>query len=90
MIVPFLKKYKPLRYPDFFIDKMNFSVTWVHAKDNMYGALAPQTGKWNGLVEVLSNNDADMGLNYLAITPLRSKVIGYLIPFTTIKYKLFK
>ena len=22
MIVPFLKKYKPLRYPDFFIDKM--------------------------------------------------------------------
>ena len=77
------------KYLAFLRDAMNFSVSMVHAKDNTYGFLDPQSGKWNGIVKILSHNDAEMSVNLLSITQSRSTVIKYSIPFNTVKYQLF-
>ena len=58
---------------------LNFSITWVHSKDNKFGAYDPLTKKWNGLVEVLANNKADMSVCWLTVTQLRGQVVSYAI-----------
>ena len=67
----------------------NFTVKLIHAKDNMYGNLDERTGKWSGIIGALSRNEADMGAQWLAITPARSTAIKYTKPFINVEYKLF-
>ena len=68
---------------------LNFSVIALQAEDNTYGALDERTGEWSGIMGALSQNKADMGAQWLAITPLRRTSIKYSIPFINVEYKLF-
>ena len=74
---------------NFLVNSLNFSVIWVHATDNKYGSVDPNTGKWNGAVGMVANNGADMGLNWFSVSSLRASVIRFSITFQSIKYKLY-
>ena len=68
---------------------LNFSITWVHSKDNKFGAYDPLTKKWNGLVEVLANNKADMSVCWLTVTQLRGQLVSYAESLYYGSYKLY-
>ena len=68
---------------------LNFSIIWVHAPDNNYGAYNKTSGKWNGIVRVLANNEADMSPCWLTVTSLRGQVVTYAESLYYGSYKLY-
>ena len=84
----FYKKYeKP--YFKMLLNQLNFSVKYLLDEDKSYGVLDPDTGKWKGVVGMLQRNEADVSLNWMAITSERANVISYSIPILTVTNKLF-
>ena len=74
---------------EYLLTALNFTIKLVKADDDTYGTLDEVTGKWSGIIGVLSRNEADMSARWLAITPIRSTAIKYSIPFINVEYKLF-
>lgn len=68
---------------------LNFSIIWVHTKDNKFGAVDNTSGEWNGIVRTLANRDADMSLIWLTVTTLRGEVLNYTQPIYFGSYKLY-
>ena len=68
---------------------LNFTVSWVHAKDNSYGIFNKQTGKWDGLIGLMMDDKADLSNDYLIVTPSRSRVISFTVGFASSRYGLF-
>ena len=42
------------------LEQLNFTILWVQAKDHAFGHLDTATGKWNGLLGLLQNNEAQI------------------------------
>ena len=74
---------------DFVTRHLNFTVVMKHSGDNRYGTFDPGTKLWDGVIGMLSRKEADMSVQRLAITQLRSKAIAYSIPFINAEHRLF-
>ena len=68
---------------------LNFSVNYLVDKGKSYGVFDPDTGKWSGVVGMLQRKEADISLNWMAITSPRANVMSYSIPIVTVNNKLF-
>lgn len=68
---------------------LNFSIVWVHSKDNKFGAYNRSSNQWNGLVNVLARNEADMTVCWLTVTQLRGQVVSYAESLYYGSYKLY-
>ena len=68
---------------------LNFSIIWVHAKNNKFGAYNRSSNQWNGLVDVLARNMADMTVCWLTVTQLRGQVVSYAESLYYGSYKLY-
>ena len=69
--------------------KLNFSVTWVHVDDKIYGAFDNEINDWNGIVGMVLRGQIDTSILDLTITEKRSSVIKFTIPVRNYKYRLF-
>ena len=62
--------------------QLNFTIRWVHAKDDGFGVKDPLTKKWNGLLGLLTNNKSDLSPCWHFITSLRSKEMDFSSPIS--------
>ena len=67
---------------------MNFTYTSTKPPDGAWGAIQPD-GSWNGMVNLLEKQDADMGITPFTITHERSAVMTFSTPLTQIYHSLF-
>ena len=67
---------------------MNFTYTVIEPPDGQYGALQSD-GTWNGIVQLLANQDIDIGATTFAVTQERSTVITFASPIFEVYYSLF-
>ncbi|TGZ62007.1 hypothetical protein CRM22_007669 [Opisthorchis felineus] len=58
---------------------LNFDIDLYEAPDGLWGAWTPEG--WNGVIRVLMDNQADMAVTSLKITPNRSQQIDFSVPF---------
>lgn len=49
---------------------LNFTTTWIPTRDNAYGVYNRVTKKWNGLIGLITNNEADLSNAFLTVTSL--------------------
>ncbi|XP_062614657.1 glutamate receptor ionotropic, NMDA 2B-like isoform X1 [Saccostrea cucullata] len=61
--------------------KMQFDYELYEVPDQTWGLPDQQTGEWNGLIKQIQDGLADMVLTSLKITPKRSEVVDFSIPF---------
>ena len=69
--------------------ELNFSTTWVLAEDNSYGVFDEKTRQWNGLINLLLNDKADLSNSFLAVTSLRSTAVSFTIDIGRYKHGLY-
>lgn len=68
---------------------LNFTITWVQAKDNSYGVLDNNTKLWNGIIGLLVRDEADLSNAYLINTKSRSEVVSFSTQFHLATFGLF-
>ena len=70
------------------LSALNFTISWIHPADNHWGTIDQKTRKWNGMVSLLANNEADMSIASLIVTQLRGTVISYSTPLFRVQYNI--
>ncbi|KAI5730902.1 hypothetical protein M8J77_001892 [Diaphorina citri] len=65
-------------------NELNFTYKFVLERENTYGTLNPQTGKWNGLIGELQEQRADLAICDLTITSERRAAVDFTMPFMTL------
>ena len=61
-------------------EELNFSIKFVDSYDGNWGAKDPESGRWNGMIRMLMEDEADICTTALSITPERNEVIEYSLP----------
>nr|XP_034313531.1 glutamate receptor ionotropic, NMDA 2B isoform X4 [Crassostrea gigas] len=61
--------------------RMQFDYELYEVPDRTWGLPDQGTGEWNGLIKQIQDHRADMVLTSLKITPKRSEVVDFSIPF---------
>ncbi|XP_078319619.1 glutamate receptor ionotropic, NMDA 2B-like isoform X2 [Crassostrea virginica] len=61
--------------------KMQFDYELYEVPDRTWGLPDQRTGEWNGLIKQIQDHKADLVLTSLKITPKRSEVVDFSIPF---------
>ncbi|XP_066583373.1 glutamate receptor ionotropic, kainate 2-like [Prorops nasuta] len=76
------------RYEGFTIDiivelskSLGFNYTFEEQKDNLYGTYSNATGKWNGMLRKIIDNEADLAITDLTITKKRQEAVDFTTPF---------
>lgn len=64
---------------------LNFTSHIKESVDGNWG-IRLHNGTWNGMIGMLTRNEADIALADLTITDARAQVANYFIPFYTVKY----
>ena len=67
---------------------MNFTYTAIKPPDGAWGAIQPD-GSWNGMVNMLSKQEVDLGITPFTITQDRSTVATFSTPLFQIYHSLF-
>ncbi|CAL1526333.1 unnamed protein product [Lymnaea stagnalis] len=63
-------------------EKLNFEVDLFEVADGSYGSpINKNETDWNGMLGMLIHGQADMAMGALAITPERSQVVDFSVPF---------
>lgn len=62
--------------------QLNFTIRWVHAKDNAFGVKNSVSQKWNGLLGLLVNNEADISPCWSFITSSRTNDMDFSSPIS--------
>ncbi|CAG9787778.1 unnamed protein product [Diatraea saccharalis] len=65
-------------------EKFNYSYSFLHEEDKLWGKLDPKTKKWNGLIGDLLDQKADLAVCDLTITEERKKVVDFSVPFMSL------
>lgn len=68
---------------------LNFTTTWIPTKDNSYGVYDKRTKRWNGLIGLIVNDEADLSNALLTVTSLRSQAITFTVDLQFIKFGLY-
>lgn len=63
-------------------EQLNFTVVWVQATDGAFGHLDPITLKWNGLLGLLDDNEADLSPCWHFITFSKALYFDFSHPIT--------
>ena len=63
-------------------DELNFTIRWVHSKDNAFGVRDPKTNKWNGLLGLLSKKESDISPCWHFITSNRINDMDFSSPIS--------
>ena len=63
-------------------EELNFTIRWVHTKDNAFGVLDPITNKWNGLLGLLSDKESEISPCWHFITSNRIKDMDFSDPIS--------
>ena len=70
-------------------DELNFTTVWIPTKDNSYGVYNGVTKRWNGLIGMLANDQADLSNAFFTVTSLRSKAITFTADIGILKFGLY-
>ena len=62
--------------------QLNFTIRWTHAKDNGFGVIDSVSSKWNGLLGLLVNNEADISPCWHFITSSRTNDMDFSSPIS--------
>ena len=68
---------------------LNFTTTWIPTKDNSYGVYNNKTKEWNGLIGLISSDEADFSNALLTVTSLRSQAIAFTADIGMRKFGLY-
>ena len=60
--------------------ELNFTLQAVIPEKMSYGVYDPSTHRWNGIIGVLAENQAEFSLNDLTVTTTRSEVVQFVAP----------
>lgn len=60
---------------------LNFNYTMRLVSDGRYGSLNKKTGEWDGMVQALLDQHADLAIGDLTITYERENVVDFSMPF---------
>ena len=67
---------------------MNFTYTLIKPPDGQWGAIQSD-GSWNGMINLLANQDIDIGATEFTVTQERSTVMTFATPITEIYHSFF-
>ena len=67
---------------------LNFTYTVIKPPDGLYGSIHPD-GTWNGMVQLLANQDIDIAPAPFAVAQQRSTVMTFATPIFEVYYTLF-
>ena len=70
-------------------NNFNFSINWVHAKDDTIGVKGENSSAWIGMIGLLSRNEADISGFPVSVRPARKTVVTFSNSFETYEYRLF-
>ena len=59
------------------VSLLNFTIEWVHAKDNAYGVFDPSTQKWNGAIKLINESRAEFSCLHFYVTLVRSFAVEF-------------
>ena len=66
-----------------FSEILNFKIRQFKRLDGGWGSLNKETGKWNGMISNLVNNEADLITASLTMCCKRTEIVDYLWVFET-------
>ncbi|KAL8583948.1 hypothetical protein ACOMHN_040681 [Nucella lapillus] len=64
-----------------FSRELNFDFDLFEVVDGMWGAIDKASGRWNGPIQMLLDQEADMVVTSLKINPDRSSAVRFSVPF---------
>ena len=67
---------------------MNFTYTLIKPPDGQWGSIQPD-GTWNGMINLLANQEIDIATTDFAVTELRSTVMTFASAITPYYHTLF-
>ena len=67
---------------------MNFTYTLIKPSDGKWGAIQPD-GTWNGMIDLLADQEIDIAPAPFTVTEKRSTVITFASPITEVFHTLF-
>jgi hypothetical protein len=67
---------------------INFTYTLIKPPDGTWGAIQ-HDGTWNGMVNLIANQDIDIGATDFTVTQERSAVMTFASPITQVHHTLF-
>jgi hypothetical protein len=68
---------------------LNFTTSWVKSEDNSYGVYNKERKTWNGVIQMLIQDQADLSSAHLTITSARSSVVSFTEGFDRTRCGLF-
>ena len=68
---------------------LNFTITWIKAKDNSYGVFNQHSKAWDGLIGLIVRGEAELSNAYLTVTSSRREVISFTSEFHQSKFGIY-